>query len=321
MRTIAILKDCKDTEKDMILSACKSEDRVLFFDGDDALLGSEYANDIEIIFGEPEVATVNALPKLRWVQMTWAGANKYTSAPDYPAHVSLTSASGAFGAIISEHIIAGILALCKNLRAYRSQMIGGEWQLLSGDDSIEGKRALILGMGDIGTHTAKKLQAFGAVTVGVGRSARKSAAHFDECYDVGCIDELLPDADLIISTLPGTQQTRGLINGERIAKMSRNAIFANVGRGFVVDTEALTQALQNGRLRGAALDVTDPEPLPRQHPLRYLDNVILTPHVSGISWGENDMTRHKIIRIFTDNLERDASYAPLLHQIDLARGY
>ena len=321
MSTIAILKDCKDTEQAMILAACRLQDNILFFDDDASMLSSQYAGDIEIIFGEPDIDTVNALPKLRWIQMTWAGANKYTSSPDYPADVVLTSASGAFGGVISEHIMAGILALYKNLRAYRSQLMQGDWQLLSGDDSIEGKRALILGMGDIGTHTAKKLQAFGAVTVGICRSVRTSAEYFDECYDISRLDGQLPDADLIISTLPGTNETRGLINAARIAKMSNNAIFANVGRGFVVDTQALTQALQQGKLRGAVLDVTDPEPLPSTHALRSMDNVILTPHVSGISWGENDCTRRKIINIFTDNLRRDANGEPLLHRIDLARGY
>ncbi|MBO5973160.1 MAG: hypothetical protein J6Q16_00505, partial [Clostridia bacterium] len=191
MRKIAILKDCKEQEKAMILSAAESDVRVLFFDSEDELMRCEQAQEVEIIFGEPELSTLNALKNLRWVQMTWAGANKYTSSPDYPAAVQLTSASGAFGGVISEHIMAGLLALYKNLRAYRAQLQQGGWQLLSGDDSIEGKRALILGMGDIGTHTAKKLKAFGALTVGIGRSRRESAEYFDECYTVAELDDQL----------------------------------------------------------------------------------------------------------------------------------
>lgn len=320
MRKIAILKDCKEQEKAMILASA-SDDKVLFFGTDDELLRSEYANDVEIIFGEPEVSTVNALKKLRWVQMTWAGANKYTSSPDYPGGVTLTSASGAFGGVISEHIMAGLLALYKNLRAYRTQLQQDGWQLLSGDGSIEGKRALILGMGDIGTHTARKLKAFGAVTVGIGRSRRDRAEYFDECYTASELDEQLKKADMVISTLPGTPETKKLLNSERIAMIHSHAIVANVGRGFVIDTEALTEALQAKQLSGAVLDVTDPEPLPCGHSLRNMDNVILTPHVSGISWGENDLTRHKIISIFTDNLRRDKEGTPLLHRIDFAKGY
>jgi phosphoglycerate dehydrogenase-like enzyme len=291
MRKIAILKDCKEQEKSMILASA-SDDKVLFFGTDDELLRSEQAQEVEIIFGEPEVSTVNALKNLRWVQMTWAGANKYTSSPDYPGGVTLTSASGAFGGVISEHIMAGLLALYKNLRAYRTQLQQDGWQLLSGDDSIEGKRALILGMGDIGTHTARKLKAFGAVTVGIGRSKRESAEYFDECYTTSELNEQLKKADMVISTLPGTPETKKLLNSERIAMIPSHAIVANVGRGFVIDTEALTEALQAKQLGGAVLDVTYPEPLPCGHPLRNMDNVILTPHVSGISWGENDLTRH-----------------------------
>lgn len=322
MRTIAILKECTKDEKAMILSACTSEDRVLFFDSEEAMLQSGHREDIEVIFGEPEVSAVNSLPALRWVQMSWAGANKYTSDPAYPAHVRLTSASGAFGGVISEHIIAGVLALYKNLRAYESQLKNGGWQLLSGDESLEGKRALVLGVGDIGSHTAKKLKAFGASTTGICRTERDRLPEgFDMCCTLSGLDEQLKTADLVISTLPGTPLTRRLLDRERIAKIQPNAIVVNVGRGFVIDTEALTQALQTGRLKGAVLDVTDPEPLPKEHPLRSMSNVILTPHVSGISWGENVCTRKKIIGIFADNIKKDAQNAPLSHLIDLTEGY
>ena len=321
MRTIAILKDCKDSEKDLILSAAHADDRVLFFSDDISLLQSKYAKDVDIIFGEPDIATITALKNLRWIQMTWAGANKYTSCLDYPKHIKLTNASGAFGGVISEHIIAGVLALYKNLRAYQAQLKEGDWQLLDGDDSLEGKRALILGVGDIGSHTAKKLKAFGASTVGIGRTHRETLPFFDEFLGISELDIQLAKADLVIIALPGTPETKGLMNRERIQKMNSNAVFVNVGRGFVADTEALTQALVDKKIKGAVLDVTDPEPLPKDHKLRYMENVVLTPHVSGISWGENDFTRQKIISIFADNLQRDAQNMPLNKQIDFSTGY
>ena len=320
MRTIAILKECKEAEKAMLLSAAAA-DEVLFFADEAAMLESGYLDKIDVVFGEPDMKTIAAMPKLRWIQMTWAGANKYTSDPNYPQAIALTSASGAFGGVISEHIMAGILALYKNLRAYEAQLKKGDWQLLSGDDSLEGKRALILGVGDIGSNTAKKLQSFGATTVGICRKERTSLPYFDELYTTASLDAELPKADLVILTLPGTAQTRGLMNEERLSKLNRGAILANVGRGFVVDTAALTAALAAKKIRGAALDVTDPEPLPADHPLRNMENVILTPHVSGISWGENDLTRQKIIRIFADNLQKDAKNEPLAHQIDFTQGY
>ena len=320
MRTIAILKECKNAEKAMLLAAAPA-DEVLFFPDEASLLKSDRLGRIDIVFGEPDMKTVAAMPNLRWIQMTWAGANKYTSDPNYPQKIALTSASGAFGGVISEHIMAGILALYKNLRAYEAQLEQGGWELLSGDDSLEGKRALILGTGDIGSNTAKKLKVFGATTVGICRTERTNLPYFDELYTISALDAELPKADLVILTLPGTNETRGLMNEARLSKMNPNAILVNVGRGFVVDTAALTQALENKKIRGAALDVTDPEPLPAEHPLRSMKNVILTPHVSGISWGENDLTRQKIIRIFADNLQRDSKNEPLAHKIDFTQGY
>jgi len=319
MRTIAILTECNEAEKALLLSAGGKDDKFLFFPSDAALLAC--GQQADVIFGEPDLATISNLPNLRWVQMTWAGANKYTGAPGFPEHVKLTSASGAFGGVISEHILAGILALYKNLRAYQTQLKQGLWEPILGDDTLEGKRALILGTGDIGSHTAKKLKAFGATTIGICRVKKKTPECFDECYTTCALDAELPNADLVIIALPGTKQTRHLMNAERIGKMKSSALLVNVGRGFVLDTDALTQALESGKIRGAVLDVTDPEPLPEGHKLRHMDNVILTPHVSGVSWGENQFTRQKIIGIFLENLQKDAVKAPLNHQIDLAQGY
>ena len=321
MRQIAILKQCTQQEKDLLSAAVQSGDVLHFFETEQQLLESPQRNSIEIIFGEPAFETVLAMRALRWIQMSWAGANKYTSLPDFPSHITLTSASGAFGGVISEHILMGILALYKNLPAYRKQLQAGQWQLLSGDTTLEGKRALILGTGNIGTETAKKLKAFGAYTVGLSRTSHQTSAFFDESYTIDALDSQLPDADLVIIALPGTKETRQLLNARRIGALGHGTVVINVGRGFIVDTEALTEALEKGHLRGAVLDVTDPEPLPADHPLRFLGNVILTPHVSGISWGENTFTRRRILELFRENLHRDAQKLPLKNKIDFQLGY
>lgn len=319
MRRIAILKTCNEQETAFLRASVEQEDALFFFESEEAL--SSMSDRIDIILGEPSMETVLSMKSLRWIQMTWAGANKYTSAGNFPPHVTLTSASGAFGGVISEHVLAGILALYKNLLTYRTQLQKGQWQLLSGDATLEGKRALILGTGNIGQETAKKLKAFGAYTVGICRNCREIPAFFDECYTVSALDTQLPTADLLIIALPGTKETRGLLDRTRIGMLKRSAILVNVGRGFVVDTEALTCALEKGNLRGAVLDVTDPEPLPPDHRLRFLDNVILTPHVSGISWGENQFTRQRILEIFRENLRRDSQGIPLKNVIDFISGY
>lgn len=321
MRTIAVIKKCTDIEKELILSAARDDDRVLFFDDENALLKSGDINETEIIFGEPEYITILSMKKLRWIQMTWAGANKYTALPDFPKDVILTSASGAFGCVISEYIISGMLALTKKLYAYREQIQNGGWEKLSGDDTLEGKHALILGCGNIGQETAKKLKCFGAYTVGICRTEKDSLPYFDEIYTSDHIDEQIKRADAVIIALPGTRETAGMIDKKRLSSMKKNAILVNVGRGAVVDTDALTHALRSGSIGGAVLDVTEPEPLPEDHPLRNMDNVILTPHISGISWGENTFTRKRIIDIFCENLAKDISGEPKRNIIDLSKGY
>lgn len=321
MRTIAITKTCLEHEKNLILSSVEKEDKVLFFDSEKELLKSRDCENIEIIFGEPEPGAIPFMKNLRWIQMTWAGANKYTSAGDFPDDIILTSASGAYGAVISEYIISGILALCKNLFPYRGQMKNGGWDKIEGDDTLEGKRALILGAGNIGQETAKKLKCFGSYTVGICRTPGAEYPDFDEIYTTDSIDAQLESADMVIIALPGTAETAGMFDAERINRMKTDAILVNVGRGFIVNTDALTDALQKGLLRGAVLDVTEPEPLPENHPLRFLENVVLTPHISGISWGENRFTRKRILDIFCQNLKRDQNHEPKRNRIDFGKGY
>lgn len=321
MRIIAVTKQCTENEKNLILSSVEKEDRVLFFDSEKELLKSgEYAN-IEIILGEPKLDMIHLMKKLRWIQMTWAGANQYTSAPNFPDHITLTSASGAYGAVISEYIVSGILTLYKNMFSYRVQLQRGGWNRIESDDTLEGKRILILGTGNIGQETAKRLRCFGAYTVGICRTQASKHMFFDEIYTIDHVDAQLPGADVVVIALPGTTKTRGLFDAERIRKLKSDAILVNVGRGFIVNTDDLTNALQNGFLRGAVLDVTDPEPLPESHPLRTMENVLLTPHISGVSWGKNMFTRKRILDIFCENIKLDQQNAPKRNQIDFSKEY
>ena len=321
MRTIAITKPCVETERKQILSAVGAADKVLFFDSEQEMLESGECANIDVVLGEPDLSTIHAMKNLRWIQMTWAGANKYTSAPDYPEKVVLTSASGAYGYVISEYILSGLLALTKKLFLYRAQLQNRGWYRLENDDTLEGKRVLVLGTGDIGQETAKKLKAFGAYTVGICRTPGKTSPFFEEMYTVEQLDAQLPSADIVIIALPGTAETTGMFDAERISKMKTSAVLVNVGRGFIVDTDALTDALQNGRLKGAVLDVTDPEPLPEQHPIRFMENVVMTPHVSGIGWAENMFTRKRILDIFCENIKRDKENEVKKNVIDFGNGY
>lgn len=321
MRVIAVIKKCLDDEKNMILSATDTNDKIMFFDNENELLNSDYYEKIDIIFGEPEIKTIKLMKNLRWIQMTWAGANKYTSIAKFPDNITVTSASGAYGFVISEYIISGILALYKNLFLYRLQIKSGDWDKIEGNETLEGKRVLILGTGDIGKETAKKLKCFGAYTVGICRTNKNTLSAFDEMYTFHSLDSQLQVADIVVVALPGTDETRSMINADRLKLMKSDSIIVNVGRGFIVDTDNLTKALQNGLIKGAVLDVTEPEPLPTTHPLRNMENVLLTPHISGISWGENKFTRKRILEIFCENIKRDKLNQSKKNIIDFNKGY
>ena len=133
------------------------------------------------------------------------------------------------------------------------------------------------------------------------------------------LDQLLPQADVVAVTLPGTEATRGLINKERLAKMKEGAVLLNVGRGFIVDTEALCDALESGHLSGAGVDVTDPEPLPSDHRLWKIPTAVITPHVSGFYHLRE--THERIVEIFAENLEHFRNGEPLRNQVDFSTGY
>jgi phosphoglycerate dehydrogenase-like enzyme len=171
-------------------------------------------------------------------------------------------------------------------------------------DELRDTTVLVVGLGEIGREVARLAEAFGMRVLSVRRSE-------------GNLDELLPQADAIVVTLPLTDETRGLIDRSRIARMREGAVFVNVGRGAVVDEEALIDALESGRLRGAALDVFAHEPLPPTSPLWDLENVIVSPHTAALSVRENE----RVVELFAENLRRYLAGEELLSRINVSLFY
>ena len=147
MRNIAVLKNCSEKERNLILSSVEGDDNVLFFQNESEFLESEKRENIDIIFGEPEHSTIQSIKNLRWIQMSWAGANKYTSHPELFENIVLTNAAGAYGGAVSEYVISGLLALIRKIFLYGEQIKNGCWDKIAGDDTLEGKSVLILGTG------------------------------------------------------------------------------------------------------------------------------------------------------------------------------
>jgi phosphoglycerate dehydrogenase-like enzyme len=275
---------------------------------DSALLGGFQGLDIVRIPAEPDediavdfwvAAQAPVSQRRQWphlkgvkaVQGLWAGVDSLR--PLVPQHVSLCSARGVHDAPTAEWAVMAVLAMQKYLPFYAGLQRRADWAgkneaegiyLLSEGarrdpdcpvlvEEVEGKTVLIIGYGSIGAAVEARLGAFGCTFLRVARSSRNGVAA------VSSLDELLPKADIVILTAPLTSETRGMIDASRIANLKRGALVVNAGRGAVMETGALLSALNEGRIR-AALDVTDPEPLPPEHPLWRAPNLLITPHVA-----------------------------------------
>lgn len=275
----------------------------------------------EVIIGDVSLAQVAQAPNLKWLQITSAGTDAYTQNGRLPQGIVLTNVSGAFGRTISEYVLTLILTFEKKLHLYRDNQSKCQWLDHGQQDSPVGKRVLILGAGDIGCATARLLKLFQCHTVGIRRVPRAIPPEFDEMYTLDQLDEQLPLADIVVCALPNTPQTRGLFHRRRLALLNPDALLINVGRGNLIDCDALYDALERWELAGAALDVTDPEPLPPTHPLWSCTNVLITPHITGGSFGHLEATSDAICQILCENLRRYAQGAPLKNVVDLETGY
>ena len=281
-------------------------------------------NDIgsaEVVIGEPRTERIREAKNLKFVQMTWAGADIYTRG-GFPQGIKIANASGAFGTIIAEYASGSLVALDRSFGRYWSNKQAHIWQKYDHAETISGKTALVLGMGDIGANVARRLKVFGAAVLGVKRTAVSAVpADFDEAHTLDALDALLPRADIVIGCLPNTRETAGLLTAERLHAMKAGAVLVNVGRGSLAGTDNLVSALQDGHLGGAALDVFETEPLPADCPLWDMENVLLTPHIAGPSFGGSADVQNTIWHICMDNLERYLTGNPLKNVVNRSEGY
>lgn len=273
----------------------------------------------QVILGNVPAAMLHGSPALEWLQTNSAGVEAYIQPGVLAGDTLLTNATGAYGLAIAEHMLGMLLELFKKLELYRDAQKSGAWQSQGAVKAVYGSTVLVLGMGDIGGEFAARCKALGAKVIGVRRSPRPCPEYADEVHLLEDLDSLLPQADVVAVTLPGTDATRGLMSRERLAKMKEGSVLLNVGRGFIVDTEALCDALERGHLSGAGVDVTDPEPLPPTHRLWNIPTAVVTPHISGFYHLRE--THERIVGIFLENLRHFQAGEPLRNLVDFATGY
>lgn len=262
-----------------------------------------------IILGNVPVRTLHGAPELAWLQTSSAGYDHYLAPGVLSDATMLTNASGAYGQAVSEHMFAQLVCLMKKLHLYRDNQREATWRDQGRVTTLVGATVLVLGAGDIGAHFARLVTAMGATAIGVRRRAGECYEPFARMATMDELYDLLPQADVVASVLPSTDATRGLADARFFAAMKRASYFVNAGRGDLVVSEDLCAALASGQLAGAALDVTNPEPLPADHPLWREPNALITPHVAG--YWHLQATTDNVVAICKANLEAYLAGEPL----------
>ncbi len=282
--------------------------RIITSNGDELPAGAADAEIYVPRFLAPssEADVIRAMHGLKLLQLATAGAEVWLD--KVPPGVTLATARGAHGSATAEWAVGALLAVVREFPTFLDAQRQQRWQS-HGTDRLEGKRVLVVGAGDLGAEFSKRLIAFGVEVTTVARTARPGV------HPISDIKRLLPNHDVVVLVIPLTAETTGLVDAGFLAAMPDGAILVNAARGGVVVTDALVAELESGRLR-AALDVTDPEPLPAGHPLWTAPGVFITPHVGGSVVGTADraaaVVRAQLIRYVENeplaNVVRPAGY-------------
>ena len=292
--------------------------------------------DTEVLLTSAAPFSLDLTPNLHWVQLYSAGANHVIDTPLWKSDITITTANGVHAVQIGEYAVSMLLTLAHHFPiAYRRQ-VEGRWADASertriSTAELRGHTLGILGYGAIGRETARLASCFGMRILATKRSDRP--AEFDgwtpegtgdpagsipeRFYDLSELHEMLPQCDMLVIALPLSEQTHHLIGEAELALLPSHALLVNVGRGPLIDHEALVNALRASKIGGAALDVTEPEPLNAESPLWQMENVVITPHISGQSTFYND----RVVELFCANLRRYLSGEPLFNQVQRNLGY
>lgn len=287
---------------------------VKLYEEDDPTIPS-FVREMDILYAwyfSPSL--VKDAPNLRWISSTGAGVDNVMAARDWlPAGVPVTRMVHVFDTAMAEYTLGFLLAVQLDMRRLFRQQASKTWQGFN-PPILRGATAVVVGLGSIGSEVARTLKAHGLNVIGVSRTGQPVDG-LDEVYAVENIDAVLPRAEYLVLVVPLTADTRHLIDERRLRMLPRGSVIANICRGAVIDEGAMMAALQSGHLRFAVLDVFEQEPLPPDSPFWTMENVIVTPHMSGPDDIPVNAAR------FLENYRRFKSGESLSGQVDFARGY
>ena len=276
-----------------------------------------YCADCQVLFGDPDLLLplLGKMPKLRWIQSSWAGVTPLIEALSNSdcAGLVLTNIRGIFGPLMAEYVFAYLLDHERQLQSHRQAQQQRQWRgQRSG--TLQGKTLGLLGLGSIGAHLAATARHFGMRVVGCSRSA-PAVGLVDQHYLPPELGVMVAGVDYLVSILPSTADSRNLVDAELLAQMKPSAMLINAGRGDVIDDAALVDALNQQQIAAAVLDVFRQEPLPVDHPFWTTPNLTLTSHTAASSFPAD------IAPIFVENLQRFMRGDPLHYRVEIERGY
>ncbi len=280
--------------------------------------------EVNAWFGDINREQFKNAPNLKWVHSTSAGVEHYLFPEMVKSDVVLTNAKGCYAPCISEHVFGLLFALTRNIGAQVRNMSQGKWQgsPVNSFVEMEGMTMGIVGIGGIGSQVARRARAMDMHVIAVDIVPKYMEQNGDICDEVRLVQDdglawLLPRADVILMATPHTKVSEGMIGAEQFRMMKKSAYFINVARGKLVKTPALLEALKSGQIAGAGLDVTDPEPLPSNHELWTLPNVIITSHIAARS--ANSLKR--LSEVYAENVYRYIHGFPMLNIVDKEMGF
>lgn len=279
----------------------------------------EQVAQASVIIGNVPANMIQASERLELLQLESAGTDAYIVPGVLAGTTALCNATGAYNRAVSEHAVALTLMLMKKLYLYRDAQNECRWSDFGTVTSPVGATVVVVGLGDIGLRYARTMKAMGAYVIGVKRRAGTCPEGVDELVTTDAIDTVLPRADVVFSILPNTKATVHFYTQQRFHIMKNSALFLNCGRGNAVESDVLLNALCRGEIAAAAADVTQPEPLPEDHPLWKQNNMVITPHVAG--GFHLPHTFERIVDIACENLAHWSRHEELRNVIDRATGY
>lgn len=275
----------------------------------------EYREWAEIVFGNCPVDWASRASQLQWLQVVSTGIDAYLPLQGKP--VKVTSAKGVHSQPIAQHLAMTMLAFSRNLLTHQQEQRRQLWNRNpDAITSLSGQRLGIVGFGGIGENMLPFARWVGMEVIGIKKNPDQQFPGV-QIWGMERLEELLRTADHLVLALPFTPETDGLLNANRISQLKPRAFLYNVSRGELVDEKALVKALQSGQLGGAALDVFEKEPLPKEHPFWEMPHVIITPHIAGHFNG----LRENTFDLFCENLSLFLQGKPLRNVVDFSKGY